>query len=88
MKKLIYILFFALVSCAEYSHEVRYSPDGKDSIAYVRYYDGQQIHTFYMPYEQFKIVFDNQGYEGCYDYARRNELPVFWLKKYSKYKKL
>lgn len=86
MKHLFIILLFALASCADYNHEVRYSPDSKDSVVYVRYYDGQQFTTFYMAYPQFKIVYDSLGYEGCYDYARTHELPRYWLKKYRTYK--
>jgi hypothetical protein len=88
MKHLIYILFFAIASCKETTHEVRYSPDGTDSVAHISYYDGKQFTTFYMSYPNFKIIFDSLGYEGCYEYAREHELPVFWLREYSKYKKL
>lgn len=89
MKQLLIIfLLFALLSCKDTNHEVRYSPDGKDSVVYVSYYDGRQFTTFYMGYGQFKAVYDEEGYEGCYDYYREHELPAHWLRTYSKYKRL
>lgn len=88
MKHLFYILLIALASCKDTTHEVRYSPDGSDSVVYVRYYDGQQFTSFYMAYPQFRVLYDSVGYEGCYEYARHHQLPVFWQRKYSKYKKL
>lgn len=88
MKKLLPILFFALASCTDYNQEVRYSPDGSDSVVHINYYDGQQFNTFYMAYEQFKMIYDNQGYEGCYYYYREHQLSAEKLREYSKYKKL
>lgn len=90
MKKILYILLLALASCSEESttHEVRYSPDGTDSVAYVRYFDGQQFNNFFMPHENFKIIFDSAGYAGVYEYWRDYTLPLpeFWRKRYSTYK--
>lgn len=88
MKKILYILLFALTSCKETSHEVRYKPDGTDSVVHVSYYDGNQFNTFYMAYELFKDVYDKEGYEGCYEYCLSHDLPDYWLCEYSKYKKL
>ena len=86
MKKLFLLLL--LIGCSRPStiHVVRYSPDGKDSIAIVSYFDGQQFNTFYMPYQQFKTLYDDGGYEAVYDYYLAHELPEFWLKKYKEYK--
>lgn len=86
MKHLIYILL-ALASCKDTHHEVRYNADGTDSVVHVSYFDGQQFTSFYMNYPQFKVLYDSVGYEGCYDYARAHELPVYWLREYSKYKR-
>jgi hypothetical protein len=85
--KIFFPILFFLTSCAEYNHEVRYSPDGTDSVVYVRYYDGQQFNTFYMQYEEFTVIRESQGYEGCYYYYREHQLPQYWLKEYSKYKR-
>ena len=87
MKHLLYILLFALISCKETHHEVRYKPDGSDSVVHVTYFDGSQFTTFYMSFPNFKIIYDSLGYEGCYDYARSHELPVYWQREYSKYKR-
>lgn len=86
MKRLLPILFF-LTSCADTSHEVRYSPSGKDSVVHVKYYDGQQFNAFYMNYGAFKEVHSEEGYEGCYNYYRENQLPKEKLREYSKYKR-
>lgn len=86
MKHLFIILFF-LASCADTSHEVRYSPDGKDSVVYVKYFDGQQFVTFYMNYAPFKLVYDEEGYEGCYYYYRDHQLTAEKLREYNKYKR-
>lgn len=95
MKKILAIALF-FVSCnggltpgsLPSLHEVRYSPDGKDSIACVKYFDGNQYNTFCMGYALFKDVYDKEGYEGCYEYYLSHELPEFWLKEYKQYKKL
>lgn len=88
MKKLFYIALIALASCRpDESHEVRYSPDGTDSIAHVSYFDGSQFNIFDMAYAQFKTLYDEGGYEACYEYARTHELPVAWQRKYAGYKK-
>lgn len=86
MKHLIYIALL-LASCKDTTHEVRYKPDGTDSVVHVSYYDGHQFTTFYMSYPNFKVLYDSLGYEGCYDYARAHELPDFWLREYSTYKR-
>lgn len=88
MKKYIYIALIALTSCnLDNSHEVRYSPDGTDSIAHVQYFDGDQYTSFDMPYAQFKMLYSEGGYEACYEYALQHELPVYWQRKYAGYKK-
>lgn len=86
MKLLSIILLFALLSCSDTSHEVRYKPDGTDSVAYIRYFDGVQFNTFYMSYPNFKIIYDSAGYEGCYEYYINHEMPLYWKREYSKYK--
>ena len=87
MKILLTILLFALISCTDAGHEVRYSPSGNDSVVYVKYFDGQQFTTFYMSYPAFKTIYDSLDYEGCYDYYREHQLPAYWQKEYSKYKR-
>jgi hypothetical protein len=87
MKHLIYILLLALASCRDTAHEVRYKPDGTDSVVHVNYFDGKQFTTFYLDYPTFKILYDSVGYEGCYDYRIAHELPVYWQREYSRYKK-
>lgn len=89
MKHLIYITLLA-IACnggLTSTHEVRYSPDGKDSIAYVQYYDGKQYNNIYMGYEQFKTLYDDGSYEAVYEYYLAHELPAFARKKYSMYKR-
>lgn len=89
MKHLIYIALFA-IACnggLTSNHEVRYSPDGKDSIAYVQYFDGKQFNNIYMGYEQFKTLYDDGGYEAVYDYYLGHQLPEVWRKKYETYKR-
>jgi hypothetical protein len=39
-----------------------------------------------MSYENFKVIYDSVGYEGCYEYYLGHELPLYWRKKYSTYK--
>lgn len=86
MKKLILILLLASCRNSQSLHEVQYSPDNTDSVAYVWYYDGQQHYTFHMPYEQFKALYDEGGYESVYDYYREHELPEHFKKKYEAYR--
>lgn len=85
MKKLFLLLF--LISCKPTTHhEVRYSPDGKDSVAFIMYFDGQQFNRFYIAYPAFRTVFESGGYEGCYEYYLDNELPLKVVSKYDTYK--
>ena len=86
MKKLILMLLLIGCSPTSTKHVIRHSPDGKDSVAFVRYYDGQQFTSFFMSYENFKVIYDSVGYEGCYEYYLSHELPLFWRKKYATYK--
>lgn len=85
MKKIILLLF--LISCKPTTHhEVRTSPDGKDSVAFILYFDGKQYNQFYIPFPAFKTVFESGGYEGCYEYYLDNELPIKAQSKYATYK--
>lgn len=88
MKHLIYITLLA-IACnggLTSTHEVRYSPDGNDSVVVMKYYDGHQYNNIYMGYELFKDLYDEGGYESVYDYYLAHELPEYWLKKYATYK--
>jgi hypothetical protein len=88
MKKLL--LLILLTACnggLTSTHEVRYSPDGKDSVVYMMYYDGKQYNNVYMTPLQFNGLFDEGGYEGVYDYYISHQLPEYWLNKYKSYEK-
>lgn len=88
MKKLL--LLILLIACnggLTSTHEVRYSPDGKDSVVYVQYYDGSQYNSLYMVPEQFDHLYDEGGYEQVYDYYLGHQLPEYWLNKYRAYEK-
>lgn len=92
MKKLLIISLVFLASCKgcelETNHEIRYSPDGKDSVVFMMYYDGQQYNSVYMNYLQFNTLYGEGGYEAVYDYYREHELPDHWRKMYQQYKAL
>jgi hypothetical protein len=91
MKRLLPILLFALASCKGCDlstyHEKRYSPDGKDSVAYVFYYDGQQFNNFYVPYSQFVQLHKDGGYEAVYEYYLDHQLSDHDRELYKTYKK-
>lgn len=90
MKKIIYIAMVALASCNDSlptTHEVRYSDDGKDSVVYVKYFDGKQYNEIYMNYQQFEVLFNEDGYEGVNDYYMSHGLPLYWLRAYMSYKR-
>lgn len=88
MKKiLLLILLTACNSGFDSRHEVRYSPDGKDSVVYMMYFDGRQFNNVYMNCQQFDVLYDDGGYEAVYDYYLGHQLPVHWLKKYKEYKR-
>src|SRR5512139_3777704 len=67
MKHLIYILLLAACNGGLSSkHIVKHSPDGKDSIVVVSYFDGKQYNNIYMNPHQFKVLYDDGGYESVY----------------------
>lgn len=75
MKKLLLIIavFSVLLSCNSDSsssgHEAQWSPDGKDSVVYVRYQnDNGSFSNFYMNYLLFNTLFNRGGYSECYHY--------------------
>jgi hypothetical protein len=90
MKKLILILFLAACNGEpEYksSYETRYSPDGKDCVALIHYFDGHRFSDIYMNCDQFlTLTKDKLDYEAVYEYARTHELPAYWKERYSRYK--
>lgn len=88
MKKILLLILLTACSRQSTTHEVRYSLDKTDSVVFVRYFDGQQYNTFFMNYEQFKVLHSEGGYEGVYEYYLQHELPAHWRKKYETYKTL
>lgn len=67
--------------------EMRYSPDGKDSVVYLLYFDGQQFNSLYVAKEQFDALYKQDGYEAVYDYCMSHDLPEHLRKKYLTYKR-
>lgn len=90
MKKLLSIIaLYALLSCngSPYpAHEMRYSPDGKDSVVRMTYFDGRAFYEFYMHYVVFESLYKEGGYDKCYEYHTDHMLPVYWERKYRTYK--
>lgn len=88
MKKLLYIALVALASCNVNSmHEVRYSSDGRDSVVFMMYFDGEQYNNAYINYPQFKTLYQEGGYDAVYDYVTTQDMPVYWMRKYAEYKR-
>lgn len=88
MKKLFYIALIALASCNVKSmHEIRYSPDGRDSVVFLMYFDGEQYNNTYIGYSDFTELYKEGGYEAVYEYAAKQDWPEYWVKKYSVYKR-
>lgn len=90
MKKILSIIALSfLLSCNGSpgpAHEMRYAPDGKDSVVYVRYFDGRTFNEFYMHYVVFDSLYEEGGYDKCYEYHIDHMLPVYWERKYRTYR--
>lgn len=86
MKKILLLILLTACNGLDSRHEVRYSPDGKDSVVYLMYYDGQQFNNVYMNCQQFEVLYKDGGYEEVYDYYWGHQLPEYWLKKYKTFK--
>lgn len=90
MKKVLSIIALSvLLACNGVpgpAHEMRYSDDGKDSVVHVSYFDGRSFNEFYLSYMAFYTLFEEGGYDKCFEYHLDHELPEYWMKKYSTYK--
>lgn len=90
MKKLLSIVSISfLLACngePTPAHEMHYSPDGKDSVVFVSYFDGRTFNEFILHYAVFESLYKDGGYDKCFEYHLDHELPEYWVKKYSTYK--
>jgi hypothetical protein len=94
MKRLLLLLsIVGLFACNDEStqsestsHEQRWSSDGKDSVVYVRYKDenGSWV-NFYMQYLLFNSLFNNGGYNACYNHYRSNPAQYYNYHHYTSY---
>lgn len=88
MKKLLsFLLVLTMLSCEDNNdHEVRYSPDGKDSTVYVRYVDNSgNTQSFWMNYMMFQMLMNNGGYSSVYNYHRSNYNNPIYRNNYNRY---
>jgi hypothetical protein len=91
MKRLLlFIAIAGLFACngdVDTSHEAQWSKDGKDSVVYVRYKDdnGNWV-NFYMQYLLFNSLFNQGGYNACYNYHRTHEMPSYYQNRYTSYR--
>lgn len=67
------------------THEVRYSPDGKDSVVHITYFDGRVFNDFYLHYVVFESLYKEGGYDKCFEYHTDHVLPVYWKRRYRTY---
>lgn len=89
MKKLLLaIVCFSFISCESSSdHEVRYSPDGKDSVVYVNYRDDNgNMQNFWMNYMIFSMLMHQGGYGSVYNYYHSHPNPHYNPTIYQNYK--
>lgn len=89
MKKLLVISALFVIGCngeLPSTHEMRYSPDGTDSIAYVTYRHNGVVAFFPMSYNLFEELYKQGGYKAAFEYYNREDMIEYLKKKYSRYK--